>query len=65
MAQVVSTGWRTVTPGKCYVCGATDDWSCDGRGNVLCECQACPACGLLDAYGFHNQGCEYLDGEGG
>ena len=33
----------------------------DGRGNVLCDCQACIECNLKDAYGFHNPGCPALD----
>lgn len=41
-------------------CGFDDRWSSDGRGNVLCECQACPDCGLVDAYGFHEDGCPKL-----
>ncbi len=60
MAKQVFTGWRTVTPGKCSECGCDDDWSCDGRGNVLCGCQACGECGMLDAYGFHESGCPLL-----
>ena len=43
--------------GKCFECGSEDDWHEDGRGNVLCGCQACPDCGMVDAYGFHNAGC--------
>jgi len=54
MAATVFTGWREVTPGKCWVCGYDDDWSCDGRGNILCSCQACPDCNIIDAYGLHN-----------
>ena len=33
MATSVFTGWRTVTPGACSICGYDDDWQCDGRGN--------------------------------
>ena len=58
--HTVFTGWRTVTPGKCVECGFTDDWVCDGRGNVMCVCQACIDCGLVDAYGMHNPGCPAL-----
>lgn len=65
MAKTVSTGWRKVTPGKCSECGCDDDWSCDGRGNVLCGCQACVGCGILDAYGFHEHGCPVLKEEDG
>ena len=36
MAKSVFTGWRTVTPGQCIVCGYDDLWECDGRGNVTC-----------------------------
>lgn len=61
MAKSVFTGWRTVTPGKCCECGCDDDWSDDGRGNVLCGCQACAECGELSAYGFHAQGCPALE----
>ena len=61
MAISVFTGWRTKTPGKCFECGSDNEWECDGRGNVLCGCQACPDCGCLDAYGFHNAGCAALD----
>lgn len=57
MAATVNTGWRTVTPGACGSCGLDDEWSVDGRGNILCSCQACPDCGILDAYGFHRPGC--------
>ena len=60
MAITVNTGWRNVTPGECLGCGFHDDWTVDGRGNVLCGCQACPDCGILDAYGFHNTGCTQL-----
>ena len=60
MASQVFTGWRSLIPGKCLECGSAEDWSCDGRGNVLCDCQACPDCGILDAYGFHNPGCPVL-----
>lgn len=63
MAATVFTGYRNVTPGNCYCCGFDDGWSCDGRGNVLCDCQACPDCGLLDAYGMHNSGCPQLTEE--
>ena len=61
MATTVFTGWRKVTPGKCTECGCDDDWSCDGRGNILCGCQACGECGILDAYGFHESGCPALE----
>ena len=60
MARVVFTGWKTVTPGPCFTCGYDDEWTCDGRGNLLCSCQACAFCGILDAYGFHNEGCPEL-----
>ena len=59
--KTLNTGWRNVTPGKCAECGCDDDWSCDGRGNVLCSCQACPDCGLLDAYGMHESDCVVLE----
>ena len=61
MSVSVFTGGRTTTPGDCSNCGFDDEWSVDGRGNVLCSCQACPDCGLLDAYGFHNPGCAQLE----
>jgi hypothetical protein len=61
MAKTVFTGWRTVTPGVCSDCGCIDAWECDGRGNVLCDCQACPDCGLLDAYGMHESSCPALE----
>jgi hypothetical protein len=61
MARTVFTGWRSVTGGKCGICGSEDGWQCDGRGNVLCDCQACPDCGIVDAYGFHNPGCSTLE----
>jgi hypothetical protein len=63
MAETVFTGWRTVTPGACSSCGSRDDWSCDGRGNVMCGCQACSDCGMLDAYGFHEADCSQLKEE--
>ncbi len=44
MAKSVFTGWRTVTPGKCYSCGETDGWTDDGAGHVYCECQVCSEC---------------------
>ena len=47
--------------GACRECGCEDDWHEDGRGNVLCGCQACPDCGMVDAYGFHNPGCPCLN----
>lgn len=55
--KTVNTGWRTITPGECLECGCDDCWTCDGRGNVLCDCQACPDCGIIDAYGFHEPTC--------
>lgn len=61
MATNVRTGWRSVTPGRCFECGSDDCWQVDGRGNVLCDCQACPDCGLVDAYGFHDPGCPALE----
>ena len=63
MATTVSTGWRTVTPGDCMVCGFDDGWSCDGRGNVVCDCSACPECGSTDVYGFHESGCPTIAAE--
>lgn len=63
MAKTVSTGWQEVTPGECQECGFDDCWECDGRGNILCDCQACPECGLVDAYGMHNPGCPCLNTE--
>ena len=63
MAQTVFTGWHKVTPGACDLCGFDDGWQCDGRGNVLCDCQACLDCGIVDAYGFHEAGCAVLDEE--
>ncbi len=60
MPTSVFTGWRTITPGQCRECGFDTNWSCDGRGNVLCDCQACPDCGLIDAYGFHEAECIQL-----
>jgi hypothetical protein len=55
MAATVFTGWRTLTPGKCYECGDTDGRDCDGRGTIYCECQTCPECSMFDG---HNIGCE-------
>ena len=63
MATTVNTGWREVTPGNCDSCGFDDGWQVDGRGNVMCDCQACPDCGSLDAYGFHNEDCPELENE--
>lgn len=65
MAEIVFTGWRMVQPGKCLDCGFDDGWQVDGRGNVLCDCQACPDCGSVDAYGFHSVGCPVLDEQEG
>lgn len=63
MATTVFTDWRTVTPGRCLECGERDDWSCDGRGNILCGCQACAFCGSLDAYNMHEPGCSMLESD--
>ncbi len=60
MATTINTGWRTVTPGPCTECGSDDEWQVDGRGNVMCGCQCCPDCGIVDAYGFHEPGCPTL-----
>jgi hypothetical protein len=60
MATTVSTGYRTVTPGPCFVCGSDDDYEDDGRGNITCSCQACPDCGSRDVYGLHEAGCPYI-----
>jgi hypothetical protein len=41
-----------------------DCWVCDGRGNIMCDCQACLECGIVDAYGFHHPDCvlvQYYD----
>jgi hypothetical protein len=59
--KTLFTGWRTVTPGECAECGFDDEWIVDGRGNILCSCQACPDCGIVDAYGFHEQDCTALE----
>lgn len=61
--RTVNTGWRTVTPGTCCDCGFDNDWSCDGRGNILCGCQSCLDCGIASAYGFHEPGCPSLEAE--
>jgi len=61
--QTVFTGWRSITPGPCYFCGFDDSWTCDGRGNVMCECQACVDCGIVDCYGFHEPGCPQITEE--
>lgn len=63
MATTVSTGYRTITPGRCGICGYSDGWQVDGRCNVLCDCQSCPDCGIVDAYGFHEPGCPVLTGD--
>jgi hypothetical protein len=39
VSRVVFTGWRSVTPGECFVCGFDDGWDCDGRGTITCDCQ--------------------------
>lgn len=52
--KTVFTGWRTVTPGACGICGSDDDWDCDGRGTIYCSCQCCAECGTFDG---HTQGC--------
>lgn len=54
MAATVFTGWRTVTPGRCFNCGFSEDWDCDGRGTIYCSCQTCPECGMFDG---HEIGC--------
>lgn len=61
MATTVFTGWRTVTPGKCDVCGYDSDWECDGRGTVFCSCQRCPECHTFDG---HAPCCSALEYEG-
>jgi hypothetical protein len=63
VAKIVFTGWREVTPSMCGYCGSSDNWQCDGRGNILCDCQACPDCGIIDSYGFHNPDCSRLEKE--
>lgn len=68
MAREVFTGWRTVRPGACTVCGFDDGWDCDGRGNVFCDCQRCPDCDEFD--GTHNElcrevGCMDMEDSGG
>lgn len=60
MAKTVFTGWRKVTPGRCLLCGFDKYWICDGRGNILCECQACVECGELSADNFHAGNCPTL-----
>jgi hypothetical protein len=60
MASTVFTGWRKVTPGKCYHCGSSDDWECDGRGTVYCSCQRCSYCELWDG---HRTACPALEDE--
>ena len=60
MATKVFTGWKTVEPGRCFECGFDDEWTCDGRGNILCSCQACPDCGIIDASNFHEADCPRL-----
>lgn len=58
MRSVYTGGRHSVTPGKCSECGSDDAWTCDGRGNVMCDCQACPDC--RNPYGFHDHGCPTL-----
>lgn len=60
MARTVNTGWKLITPGRCVECGDDDGWQVDGYGNILCECQACPDCNMVDAYGFHHVDCPVL-----
>jgi hypothetical protein len=60
MSTTVHTGWKTVTPGRCMLCGFDDGWSCDGRGTILCDCQLCSWCGTPDGDG-HTQGCPELE----
>lgn len=55
MSLKVFTGWRTVVPGPCSVCGCSDDWDCDGAGHIYCSCQCCPDCGEHDG---HSQDCD-------
>lgn len=54
MASTVFTGWRNVTPGPCDICGMSDDYACDGRGNVYCSCHCCASCGMFED---HETGC--------
>lgn len=53
MPTTVFTGWRTIKPGTCFLCGSTDTWDCDGRGTVYCECQTCAECGDFDGHAAH------------
>ncbi len=52
MGKIVFTGWRHITPGKCFNCGESEDWECDGRGTVYCSCQTCPECGEFDGHSY-------------
>ena len=51
----VFTGWRKISPGKCWSCGSTEDWDCDGRGTIYCSCQTCEECFQWDG---HTNECE-------
>lgn len=57
MAKAVFTGWRTVTPGDCSVCGHDDGWECDGRGTITCDCQRCE-CGEVPPW--HDANCPVM-----
>jgi hypothetical protein len=50
--KTVFTGWRTVTPGACMLCGDNGAWDCDGRGTVYCACQRCAECGEFEGHTF-------------
>jgi len=67
MARTVSDGRSRWTLGTCELCGFDDGWeTIDGRGNILCNCQACIICGRLSAYGFHERWCIFrVIGRGG
>lgn len=59
-AVVFSPMGRRIVPGRCVVCGYSDDWECDGRGTIFCSCQCCPQCGEHDG---HTGGCELIEGD--
>jgi len=62
MATSVNTGWRTVTPGKCTICGSDDEWEVWGDGSVTCFCQRCGECEAQP--GWHYPSCAALGDDG-
>jgi hypothetical protein len=57
MAKTVFTGWRTVTPGACSICGYDDGWEQYNGSSTVCDCQRCE-CGEVPPW--HDASCSML-----